>query len=201
MSTSSAGPQLLSGLRVLDMTTLAMGPLATQTLGDYGVVKVESPSGDPSRSTVPARSPGMGRQVPQGSVIANKNLGAAVTAIKAKQARRRATIMGSQAMDAGGMGGGDGQVELLVQGGTKRVVAGIGRAGAGGEGDDAGNLGLRGAPSGEAGGTALHRFPQQVDVVGLAIGIHDLDAGRARQQQAFRFQPQERLAHRGPAHA
>ena len=41
---------------------------------------------------------GKGRQVPQGSVVANKNLGAAVTALKAKQARRDTTIMGSQAM-------------------------------------------------------------------------------------------------------
>ncbi len=57
-----AGPQPLSGLRVIDMTTLAMGPLAAQTLGDYGadVIKVESPAGDPFRSTLPTRSPGMG---------------------------------------------------------------------------------------------------------------------------------------------
>ncbi len=41
---------------------------------------------------------GKGRQVAQGSVVANKNLSAAVTALKAKQARRDATIMGSQAM-------------------------------------------------------------------------------------------------------
>ena len=44
------------------MTTLAMGPLAAQTLGDYGadVIKVEPPSGDPFRHTLPTRSPGMG---------------------------------------------------------------------------------------------------------------------------------------------
>ena len=52
----------LAGLTVVDITTLAMGPLAAQTLGDYGadVIKVESPSGDPFRATLPTRSPGMG---------------------------------------------------------------------------------------------------------------------------------------------
>jgi len=39
-----------------------------------------------------------GRQVQQGSVVANKNLTTTVTAIKAKQARRGTTIMGSRAM-------------------------------------------------------------------------------------------------------
>jgi crotonobetainyl-CoA:carnitine CoA-transferase CaiB-like acyl-CoA transferase len=54
--------QPLSGLRVLDMTSLAMGPLAGQMLGDYGadVIKVEPPTGDPFRHTLPTRSAGMG---------------------------------------------------------------------------------------------------------------------------------------------
>lgn len=54
--------QPLAGLQVVDMTTLAMGPLAAQILGDYGadVIKVESPSGDPFRSTLPTKSAGMG---------------------------------------------------------------------------------------------------------------------------------------------
>jgi hypothetical protein len=39
-----------------------------------------------------------GRQVSQGSVVAHKNLGTVVTAIKAKQARRDTMIMGSLAM-------------------------------------------------------------------------------------------------------
>ena len=64
MSAAAAPPgeQPLAGLQVIDMTTLAMGPLAAQILGDYGadVIKVESPSGDPFRDTLPTKSAGMG---------------------------------------------------------------------------------------------------------------------------------------------
>ncbi len=58
----AGGPQPLAGLKVVDMTSLAMGPLAAQTLGDYGaeVVKVEPLGGDPFRATLPSRHPGMG---------------------------------------------------------------------------------------------------------------------------------------------
>lgn len=54
--------QPLAGLRVLDLSSLAMGPLAGQILGDYGadVIKVEPPAGDAFRHTLPSRSPGMG---------------------------------------------------------------------------------------------------------------------------------------------
>ncbi len=54
--------QPLDGIRVLDMTSLAMGPLAGQTLGDYGadVIKVEPLGGDSFRQSLPRRSPGMG---------------------------------------------------------------------------------------------------------------------------------------------
>lgn len=49
----------LEGLRIIDMSTVLMGPYATQILGDFGadVVKVESPEGDVTRQSRPSRSP------------------------------------------------------------------------------------------------------------------------------------------------
>lgn len=51
----------LAGVRVVDMATVLMGPLATQILGDYGadIVKVEPPEGDVARHAGSSRNPAM----------------------------------------------------------------------------------------------------------------------------------------------
>ena len=57
----TTAPGGLAGLRVVDLTTILMGPFATRILADHGadVIRLETLTGDTARNSQPARHPGM----------------------------------------------------------------------------------------------------------------------------------------------
>src|SRR5690606_6934488 len=75
----------LSGIRVLDLTSVIFGPYASQILADYGadVIKLESPQGDSTRNTGPRYEKGLAAMF----VSVNRNKRSLVLDLKQAAAR------------------------------------------------------------------------------------------------------------------
>jgi crotonobetainyl-CoA:carnitine CoA-transferase CaiB-like acyl-CoA transferase len=85
----------LSGVRILDLTTVVMGPSATQLLGDLGadVVKIETAGGDSMRWIGPWRNAGMGPLF----MNANRNKRSVVLDLKSPGGKSAAMALARQA--------------------------------------------------------------------------------------------------------
>ena len=84
MTNTPKGP--LQGVRVVDLTTVMLGPFCTQILGEMGaeIIKIETPEGDINRWTGESRSPGMST----GQLIKGRNKRSIILDLKVKKVRK-----------------------------------------------------------------------------------------------------------------
>ncbi|MGO4815211.1 CaiB/BaiF CoA transferase family protein [Cupriavidus sp. 2MCAB6] len=101
----------LSGIRVIDLSTVVMGPYASQWLADLGaeVIKVEPPEGDSTRRTGPAAEDGMsaiflGVNRSKKSVALNLKLPAAQAALERLLASADVFVHSMRPQKLGGLG-------------------------------------------------------------------------------------------------
>ena len=87
MSGKLQGP--LAGVKVLDLTSVLMGPYATQIFADLGadVIKVEGPGGDTTRALPP------GHDATRGGMFLNVNRGKRSLALDLKQPSAKAALL------------------------------------------------------------------------------------------------------------
>ncbi|MCK8785928.1 CoA transferase [Roseomonas sp. NAR14] len=84
-----AGHGTLAGIRVLDLTSVLMGPFCTQILADHGaeVIKVEGPEGDTTRQLPVMAAPAMG------AMFTNLNRGKRGLSLDLKRPEARAALL------------------------------------------------------------------------------------------------------------
>ena len=105
---------LLKGLRILDLTSVILGPYATQILGDLGrVIKVEPPEGEQHAPRLAGAAPGLS------AIFANFNRHKRSFALDLKREAGKAALrklVPTPTCSCTTAPGGDGQARLHLQG-------------------------------------------------------------------------------------